>query len=1213
MKPALAFGHSLGEITAAAFAGMISRKEACRLVAARGILMQESPEGAMLSFRGNRSRAEALCATHPGLEIAAWNGPELFTLSGPVAAVENALKDSSLPLRRLRVNRAFHSGLMANAADRFGSVLKQMDFHPPKIPLLSSVSGETLETVDAAYWQRQLRQPTQFAPMVAAAEAAGISHFLEIGPQAVLSAMGTGRKPWIASLEKGNPEGWARAASTLLAAGISLPRMIAGGETLPPTPFGQRNKSKLVGEPSLNLTEDLRAVVAGLLHVKPEEIDLDRNLVDLGADSLLLLNAIQIIKDRFQVSVPIAEVFRELGTLRAIAAYVEERQTKSPRAEAASAKAPEPAAPIVLSNRGVLGNWRATANREANAEEVARAHYVESLIRRFNERTAKTKDHTQRYREHLADNRVSAGFRPNLKEMIYTIVFHSGQGAHFKDIDGNDYVDFTMGFGVNLFGHGPKFIEERIRAQIDAGFCVGPQAELAGVVAEKACRVLGHERLAFLNSGTEAVMTAIRLARAATGRNRVVIFEGSYHGHADVVLARSGGEGRSLPVAPGVPTGLVGDVVVLPYGEESALEYIRIHGNELAAVVVEPVQSRYPEHQPAEFLREIRKLTSASETAFIFDEVICGLRAAPGGAQEFFGIKADLAAYGKVLGGGMPIGAVAGNKKFLDAIDGGFWRFGDTSYPQAEMTFFAGTFCKHPVALAAADAVLDRFLSEGRALTDALNARTAKLCVELNEVLADFGVEANNFGSLFRFKSAGNLDLLFANLNLRGYYVWEGRNLFLSTAHSESDIAGFVKAVAESAQELEREGFFKKAGGRPLLAPQLRFQALSQIPEKLPASHIALAFELKGDLKKDLLRQAFTETWEACDLSFFRFDPAAGTQRKAGSRGKLRFEMGEAREGEVKRIFAKDFEMPFDLTVDAPIRFHLLENKPGKYILGIVAHHLALDGWSIARLLEKSCDAYNALVKGEPCPSFPWEPYREFAEQFEARTSPAALAAARAFWERQSFLAPPLLQPYEEVTRGHRVIYILNKKFYQKVKELAKREKVTPFLFLMVCFTRALGKVLKRSEFLLSVPVASRDWGKAEFVIGNCVNLVPMDIKLHDDARGDLAAVKNRYLDTLEHSLFPVEEIASMHGKDLTQLHFNFEPSVEEPEMENVEIDFYPFPVTQVEKPIIINVNDTKKTYYVELDYQFQALDLVKALTVFTEAERMINQIEKLS
>src|SRR5258706_6475476 len=237
--------------------------------------------------------------------------------------------------------------------------------------------------------------------------------------------------------------------------------------------------------------------------------------------------------------------------------------------------------------------------------------------------------------------------------------------------------------------------------------------------------------------------------------------------------------------------------------------------DELAAVIVEPVQSRAPENQPVEFLRQLRALTQTAGVAFIWDEVITGFRAAPGGAQEYFGISADIATYGKILGGGMPIGVVAGKARFLDVIDGGTWSYGDGSYPRTEQTFFAGTFSKHPLAMSAALAVLQRLEQSGPELQQNLNRRTAALAEELNSHFEEqeLPLRIAHFSSLFRFSFAGNMDLLFYHLNHRGIYIWEGRNCFLSTEHSDEDIASFVRAVKESVLELREPAALASAPG----------------------------------------------------------------------------------------------------------------------------------------------------------------------------------------------------------------------------------------------------------------------------------------------------------------------------------------------------------------------------------------------------------------
>src|SRR5262245_28549862 len=165
--------------------------------------------------------------------------------------------------------------------------------------------------------------------------------------------------------------------------------------------------------------------------------------------------------------------------------------------------------------------------------------------------------------------------------------------------------------------------------------------------------------------------------------------------------------------------------------------------------------------------------------------MITGFRAHPGGVQGLFGIKADIATYGKILGGGMPIGAVAGRRRFLDGIDGGMWQYGDRSYPSASRTYFGGTFCQHPFAMAAARAVLRYLQAKGPALQERLNQRTATFADTLNAYFTEeeLALRVAYFSSIFRFEFPGNLELLYYHLLEKGVYIWEWRNCFLSTAH----------------------------------------------------------------------------------------------------------------------------------------------------------------------------------------------------------------------------------------------------------------------------------------------------------------------------------------------------------------------------------------------------------------------------------------------
>ena len=437
---------------------------------------------------------------------------------------------------------------------------------------------------------------------------------------------------------------------------------------------------------------------------------------------------------------------------------------------------------------------------------------LQAFLRRYVDRTAKSRAYTERYRGALADPRVVNGFRPLTKEITYQIVIQRSKGSRMWDLDDNEYVDVLSGFGMNLFGWQPDFVLDAVRQQIDAGYDIGPQHPLAGPVAELVCELTGFDRAGLCNTGSEAVMAAVRIARTVTGRDTVVLFTGSYHGTFDEVVVRAGREHRGIPGAPGIMRGMFGNVRVLEYGTSESLEYIRTHADELAAVLVEPVQSRRPEFRPLEFLRELRGITERSGTCLIFDEVITGFRSAPGGVQQLFGIRADLATYGKVMGGGMPIGVVAGRHEFMDALDGGAWQYGDDSIPTVGVTYFAGTFVRHPLALAAAHASLQHLKQRGAQLQQDLNASTEALADELNTFCEKAGapLRIRHFASLWRVSWLEDhplQDLLFAMMRSRGVHILDNFPCFLTTAHDAQDLQLVAQAFKESVGELQESEF----------------------------------------------------------------------------------------------------------------------------------------------------------------------------------------------------------------------------------------------------------------------------------------------------------------------------------------------------------------------------------------------------------------------
>jgi amino acid adenylation domain-containing protein len=480
----------------------------------------------------------------------------------------------------------------------------------------------------------------------------------------------------------------------------------------------------------------------------------------------------------------------------------------------------------------------ATARIERQSTELSTAQraFLDDLTRRYNQKTAASKAYTQHHRAHMADPRVVSGFRPLTKELVYPLVVKKSAGSRLWDLDNNEYIDALNGFGSSLLGHQPEFIKAALHEQIELGYEVGPQHALAGEVCELLSELTGHDRVALCNTGSEAVLGAMRVARTVTGRSLIVAFSGSYHGIVDEVLVRGTKKLKSYPAAPGIMPEAVQNMLILDYGTDESLRIIRERAHELAAVLVEPVQSRRPEFQPVEFLKQVREVTAAAGTALIFDEVITGFRLHLGGAQALFGIRADLATYGKVVGGGISIGVIAGGEEWMDALDGGYWQYGDASYPEVGVTYFAGTFVRHPLALAAAKASLDYLKAQGPALQQGLNTRTERLAQAINTELTHLGLPFGvvYYGSLWKIKFQQDVpygELLFTLMRERGIHIWDGFPCFLTAAHTTAEVDAIAAACLASVQDLIVAGFFKPTAPAASAAPLVAVGTSAQLSQ----------------------------------------------------------------------------------------------------------------------------------------------------------------------------------------------------------------------------------------------------------------------------------------------------------------------------------------------------------------------------------------------
>jgi amino acid adenylation domain-containing protein len=615
------------------------------------------------------------------------------------------------------------------------------------------------------------------------------------------------------------------------------------------------------------LIEKIKYLLENASGIEMDGVTPDRSFIEIGLDSLLMTQVAITLKKEFSLPISFRQLNEEYATIDALAAYIDKNLPQETVPEApASPQVLHTSAPISTgsatfapadtalgliaqqlqlltkqvelmsgaapSNFNAAGLSRPIADKtiaELSAEELIeikkpfgatarieksatelrpeQKNFLQQLTQRYNQKTASSKAYTQKHRPYMADPRVVSGFKPYTKEIVYSIVVNKSSGSHLWDIDGNEYIDALNGFGSNLLGFQHPVLKNAILEQVEKGYEIGPQHELAGEVSKLICEFTGFDRAALCNTGSEAVLGAMRIARTVTGRSLIVAFSGSYHGINDEVIIRGTKKLKSFPAAPGIMPEAVQNMLVLDYGTEETLNIIRERANEIAAVLVEPVQSRRPEFQPVEFLKQVREITLKSETVLIFDEVITGFRAHQGGAQAIFGIKADLGTYGKVIGGGLPIGAIAGKKQYMDALDGGFWQYGDASFPEVGVTYFAGTFVRHPLALAAGKASLEYMKAKGPEFQAGLNKNTDYLARLLNDTIEELGLPlfVAHFGSLWKIKFKEEYpysELLFTLMRYKGIHIWDGFPCFVTEAHTLDEIKQIADRFKESLSEL---------------------------------------------------------------------------------------------------------------------------------------------------------------------------------------------------------------------------------------------------------------------------------------------------------------------------------------------------------------------------------------------------------------------------
>lgn len=813
-----------------------------------------------------------------------------------------------------------------------------------------------------------------------------------------------------------------------------------------------------------------------------------------------------------------------------------------------------------------VGTYTNNIELEDDALTAEQSRFIREFVAKYTAKTRRSKEYADTHRETLADWIASLNFNPSLKETVYPVVSTRSRGASFWDVDGNEYLDTAMGYGVHFFGHQPEFVVNAMKAQLEDGYELGPQNRLAGEVADLIHEIVGSERVAFCNTGTEAVMVSVRLARAVSGRAKVARFTTSFHGAYDGVLAEADGT-DSMPMSIGIPQSAIDDTIVLTYGSAEALDRIRRHGHELAAVLVEPVQSRNPTLQPTEFLRELRQICTEYGIALIFDEMVTGFRVDLRGAQSYFGVESDMSLYGKLVGGGMPIGIIAGKATYLDAVDGGAWSDVDDSKPAVPTTFFAGTFCKHPLTMAACKAVLEYVKESGAGQIAALNRFTDDFARRANDYFEAEGVplKVAHFASLYRYETMvaqdmGNLaltlNLFFKLLQYHGVYVWERRTAFFSLAHTTEHQDRILDAIATSVQALRAGGFdFRRAtstgstpgqagstgAARPesyaptaVSSPEQRVYVLSHLRGGNEAYQVLAGLRCDGPLDQDAVTAAFAAIAQKHPKlrSVYEID---GTDIKTRVLPEVTAEFHLFDRTQDPALTSEDvlavLNAPMDLAAAPLWRYGIVVDEDGTQHLVMAFHHIIVDGTALEIILD---DLAHYLEHGRLSDDDESQDYASFVRLQSELSAGSDYAAHRQWWLSQFESIPPPLNlptdsPYPVVNdfAGGRYYFQIDPDLHDAATKVMAQHKTTPSVFYLTLVSVLLAKLSGEDDLCIGVPMDQRMFGPFEKTVGMFAESLPLRIRPASGTRVSdlLREVRDTSLAAMEHAHYPYAEL----------------------------------------------------------------------------------------
>lgn len=797
---------------------------------------------------------------------------------------------------------------------------------------------------------------------------------------------------------------------------------------------------------------------------------------------------------------------------------------------------------------------------------------LDQFMKAYISMTQKSKNQAQKHREFYADPRSVTGFSKLWKEIVYQISAERSKGSKIWDIDGNEYIDFVMSYGVALFGHAPDFVQKAIIEQVEKGNSLDLLPPKATEIARMICEMSGMDRVTLANTGTEAVLGAVRAARTYTGKEKIAVFDTDYHGLIGQFMLRGvhlKDRTNVLPAAAGIPSFVVKDTLVLDYDDEMVMDKLEVEIKNLAAIIIEPVQAQNPHWQHFELLRKIRALTAKHDVPLIFDEIINGFRLDQKGAQAWYKIEADIVAFGKSVSGGLPLSAVAGKAKYMDAFDGGKWQYGDDSGPESTMTYFASTFIKNPISVAGAYAAVLELYNRGANFQYELNAKTAKFADQVKEIFlrtkAPIFIQCT--ASMFMVKPADSnpfTRLFHYFLRMEGVNFRE-RPCFISLAHTESDLEKTFQAIEMAIEKMFATGLVQPYEGEdlnlivlppkhlqkgkfwdnqtielPLTEGQKEVFVSAQFGDEANAAYnIGTEISLEGSINLNQIKNAVlhvVDRHEALRIQFAR------DGQKQFIRNSINVEVpfedlshlnkGEL-EKELNKLHLTFANMPFDLVNEPLFRIKIIRENSQKHLLLLTVHHAIADGWSLG-ILTRDLGQFLKQELGEKINlqnPFPFSSYVQAQLKFQ---STKEFEKTTNYWKNQfngsitalnltTDFARPNFQTYNADCQRIK----FSSKEFNDIQKAASKSKSTLYFFLFGAFQTFISRVTQQDDLTIGIVAANQNTLENAQMVGHAANLLPIRMEVNQTMAfsNHLKSVRSCLLDAFDHQNFTFGEL----------------------------------------------------------------------------------------